>query len=149
MPELIRLGFLDYVEALREAGHIYLFPELRAAAASTPMGDVFDNDWQKLRTAALPNAKEEGKVFHSFRHWLNNEMKQAGVAAEIRRDIIGHSNGADVNSGRYADAASLSLMSKALDTVTLPTSHLAAFPIRLSKMVVEHLPRPRRKSRKV
>jgi hypothetical protein len=113
------------------------------------MGDVFDNDWQKLRTAALPNAKEEGKVFHSFRHWLNNEMKQAGVAAEIRRDIIGHSNGADVNSGRYADAASLSLMSKALDTVTLPTSHLAAFPIRLSKMVVEHLPRPRRKSRKV
>lgn len=149
MPELIRLGFLDYVEALREAGHIYLFPELRAAAASTPMGDVFDNDWQKMRVAALPKAKEEGKVFHSFRHWLNNEMKQAGVAAEIRRDIIGHSNGADVNSGRYADAASLSLMSKALDTVTLPTSHLVAFPIRLSKMVVEHLPRPRRKSRKV
>lgn len=148
MPELIRLGFLDYVEALREAGHIYLFPELRAAAASTPMGDVFDNDWQRLRTAALPNAKEEGKVFHSFRHWLNNEMKQAGVAAEIRRDIIGHSNGADVNSGRYADAASLALMSKALETVALPTSHLEAFPIKLSNMVVEHLPRPRRMRRK-
>ena len=147
MPELIRLGFLDYAEALRQAGHIYLFPELRAAAASTPMGDVFDNEWQKLRTAALPNAKDEGKVFHSFRHWLNNEMKQADVSLEIRRDIIGHSNGADVNSGRYADAASLALMSKALETVTLPTSHLQAVPIRLSTMVAEHLPRPRRKSR--
>jgi integrase len=148
MPELVRLGFLDYVEALQEAGHIYLFPELRAAAASTPMGDVFDNDWQKMRAAALPKAPEEGKVFHSFRHWLNNEMKQAGVAAEIRRDIIGHSNGADVNSGRYADAASLALMSKALDTVALPTSHIEAFPIKLSNMVVEHLPRPRRMRRK-
>ncbi|MDZ7600708.1 MAG: DUF6538 domain-containing protein, partial [Hoeflea sp.] len=29
-PELIRLGFLEYVEALKKAGHELLFPELRA-----------------------------------------------------------------------------------------------------------------------
>jgi hypothetical protein len=130
----------------QQAQQLYL-RGLATALLDTPMGDVFDNEWQKLRTAALPNAEDEGKVFHSFRHWLNNGMKQAGVSLEIRRDVIGHSNGADVNSGRYADAASLALMSKALETVTLPTSHLEAFPIRLSTMVVEHLPRPRRKSR--
>lgn len=81
-PELIRLGFLDCVDALRRAGHIYLFPELRAAAASTPMGDVFDNEWQKMREAALPQAKEQAKVFHSIRHWCNSEMKQAKVTVD-------------------------------------------------------------------
>lgn len=143
--ELIRLGFLDYVDALRRAGHIYLFPELRAAAASTPMGDVFDNEWQKMRAAALPHAKEEGKVFNSIRHWCNNEMKQAKVTVEIRRDVIGHSNGADVNSGRYSDPASLALMSEALATLPLPTSNLSVFPIRLSTVVMEHIPKPARK----
>jgi hypothetical protein len=78
-PELISLGFLGYIVALRRAGHIYLFPELRAEAASTPMGDVFDDEWQKMRPEALPHAKEQGKVFHSIRHWCNNEMKQPKV----------------------------------------------------------------------
>lgn len=86
-PELVRLGFLEYVAALRNCGHQLLFPELRAANAATPMGDVFDDSWQRMRSAALPDAKEEGKVLHSLRHWCNNEMKQEGVLPEIRRDI--------------------------------------------------------------
>ena len=45
-------------------------------AEATPMGDVFNDDWQKMKELALPLAKAEGKVFHSFRHWCNNEMKQ-------------------------------------------------------------------------
>jgi hypothetical protein len=45
--ELSRLGLPEYVDALRAAGHIYLFPELKAAAEGTPMGDVFDDAWQK------------------------------------------------------------------------------------------------------
>jgi integrase len=40
-PELVRLGFLEYVAALRNCGHQLLFPELRAANTATPMGDVF------------------------------------------------------------------------------------------------------------
>lgn len=144
-PELIRLGFLQYVGALRKAGHILLFPELRAAAESTPMGDVFDDMWQAMRADALPNAKQEGKVLHSFRHWCNNEMKQAGVSLEIRRDVIGHSNGDDVNSGRYSEIASLRLMSGALATLPVPTVHLNVHPIRLSDIVINHVPRPSRK----
>lgn len=144
-PELIRLGFLDYVEALRKAGHVLLFPELRAAAESTPMGDVFDDAWQEIRQAALPHAKKEGKVFHSIRHWCNNAMKQGRVSVEIRRDIVGHSNGSDVNSGRYSDPASLLVMSEALSTLPLPTAHLSRSPINLSTVVLEHVPRPARK----
>jgi hypothetical protein len=75
------------------------------------MGDVFDDEWQKMCAEALPHAKEQGKVFHSIRHWCNNEMKQAKVTVKFKRDVFGQSNGADVNSGRYSDPASLALMS--------------------------------------
>lgn len=146
-PELIRLGFLTYVGALREAGHKLLFPELRAACADTTMGDVFDDAWQKVRAAALPEAKEQGKVLHSIRHWFNNEMKQAGVHSEIRRDILGHSNG-DVNEGRYTDSARLLVMANAMSTLPVPTARLLPHRIKLTDQVVAHTARLGRKARK-
>lgn len=140
-PELIRLGFLEYVAALKDIGHVLLFPELRAAAPSTPMGDVFDEAWQDMRVAAIPSAKEDGKVLHSLRHWCNNEMKQSGVAAEIRKDILGHTND-DTNEGRYSDPARLRVMAKALAQLPQPTAHLSRFPIRLIERVEKHLAPP-------
>jgi integrase len=145
-PELIRLGFLGYVAALKDIGHVLLFPELKAAAASTPMGDVFDESWQDMRLAALPSAKEDGKVLHSLRHWCNNEMKQAGVAAEIRKDILGHTND-DTNEGRYSDAARLRVMAEALARLPQPTAHLSPFPIRLIERVEKHLAPPTKPKR--
>ncbi|WPE22623.1 site-specific integrase [Shinella zoogloeoides] len=135
--ELVRLGFLEYVAALRSSGHKLLFPELRAANSATPMGDVFDDNWQKMRAAALSNAKEEGKVFHSLRHWCNNEMKQGDIRPEIRKDILGHSND-DVNEGRYTDPARLRVMAQALSVVPVPSAKLLPHPIRLIKQVVNH-----------
>ncbi len=140
-PELIRLGFLDYVAALQAIGHVLLFPELKAAAASTPMGDVFDQSWQEMRLAAIPSAKEDGKVLHSLRHWCNNEMKQAGVAAEIRKDILGHTNG-DTNEGRYSDVARLRVMAIALAQLPQPSAHVSPVPIRLIERVEKHLAPP-------
>ena len=142
-PELIRLGFLRYVEELRTLGHELLFPELKAACPTTPMGDVFDDSWQKIRAAALPQAKEEGKVLHSLRHWCNNEMKQAGVQAEIRKDILGHSN-EGVNEGRYTDPARLRVMADALSTLPLHTTPLKAYSIQLIEAVLTHAARPAR-----
>jgi len=140
-PELIRLGFLEYVAALKDIGHVLLFPELRAAAPSTPMGDVFDEAWQDMRVAAIPSAKEDGKVLHSLRHWCNNEMKQVGVAAEIRKDILGHTND-DTNEGRYSDAARLRVMAEALAQLPQPTAHISRFPVRLIERVEKHLAPP-------
>lgn len=145
-PELIRLGFLEYVQALRAAGHELLFPELPTPSGATPMGDVFDDSWQKMRAAALPNAKDEGKVLHSLRHWCNNEMKQRGIRSEIRKDILGHTNG-DMNEGRYTDPALLQVMADAMSVLPLPTAELSPQPINLIPQVIEHRPRPSRKRR--
>jgi integrase len=108
------------------------------------MGDVFNDDWQKMKEAALPRAKEQRKVFHSFRHWCNNEMKQAGVGSEIRKDILGHLND-DVNEGTYSQVARLRLMEAALAELPTPTSGIKPAKIRLLQQVVSHTPRKTRK----
>ncbi|MBC7280211.1 site-specific integrase [Hoeflea sp.] len=143
-PELMRLGFLDYADALRKAGHFLLFPELRAVAEATPMGDVFNDDWQKMKDLAMPLAKAEGKVFHSFRHWCNNEMKQKGVSSEIRKDILGHIN-KDVNEGTYSQVARLRLMRRCLQKLPRPSAGLEPAPVRLLPQVLAHTPRQTRK----
>lgn len=43
--ELMRLGFIRYVEALREAGHVALFPELVSESEGAKKGDVFYKIW--------------------------------------------------------------------------------------------------------
>ena len=120
-----------------------LFPELKAASPLTPMGDVFDESWQRVRSAVLPNAKDDGKVLHSLRHWCNDEMKQAEVQAEIRKDILGHSNDG-VNEGRYTSPARLRLMAKALATIPVLTANLPRKPIKLIESVLIHAQRAKR-----
>jgi hypothetical protein len=67
VDEVIRLGFLRYHAKIKSVGYKLLFPELRAASDRTPLGDVFYGDWIKVQNAAVPNAAEERKDFHSFR----------------------------------------------------------------------------------
>lgn len=126
--ELIRLGFITYVETLRNEA--FLFPDLRKGSGRTSAGDIFNKSWQKIRAASLPNAKAEKKVFHSFRHWCNNEMKQSGVSAEIRKDFLGHNN-SGVNEGRYTETARLGLMADAVKRLPTPTASVRSFPINL------------------
>lgn len=143
-PELIRLGFLNYVTAIINAGHDVLFPDLLTETGATPMGDVFDDQWQKMRALALPLAKEEGKVLHSLRHWCNDAMKQKLVSSEIRRDILGHGTG-DMNEGRYANPAMIAVMSTALSALPLVSRNIQAQPIRLTSRVIAHRLRPTKK----
>ncbi|GGF73021.1 hypothetical protein GCM10007301_36050 [Azorhizobium oxalatiphilum] len=146
-PELIRLGFLDYIEAVSGAGHHLLFPELKAASAATPMGDVFWDDWIKILNRAVPNAPSQRKTFHSFRHFFVDELKQHGVIPEIRRDIVGHGGG-DTNEERYSSSACIDLMKDAMAHIPALTQDLTAFPIQLREDVIEGRARPSRTARR-
>jgi integrase len=83
--EVVRLGFLRYHAEIKALGYRLLFPELRAASDRTPLGDVFYDDWIKVQDAAVPNAAEERKVFHSFRKTGGADLKDAGVVSELGR----------------------------------------------------------------
>ncbi|NKQ74925.1 hypothetical protein C3Y89_32125 [Rhizobium sp. UPM1132] len=112
-PELMRLGFLKYVVALKETWPSPALPRVEASGSYHADGDVFDESCQEMRASTLPEAKGEGKVLHSFRHWCNKELKQAGGHAEIKKDILGHTN-EDVIDDRYSDAMRLRVMAEAL-----------------------------------
>lgn len=72
--ELRRLGFLRYVEAMKEAGEHYLFPEIQPGRIGRALGDVFfKNIWLHIKprlTLVRP-----GQAVHSGRHMVSTELK--------------------------------------------------------------------------
>jgi integrase len=88
-PELVRLGFLLFVERQRAAGHARLFPELKP----TSYGSV-TAAWSKFwgRHARSLGVTDPRKVMHSFRH-LWKDAARAAMPEEHHDAITGHSNG--------------------------------------------------------
>jgi integrase len=67
----------------------------------------------------------EKKSFHSFRKTSANDLKDAGVASELRADILGH-GGKNITEERYASSSKLKQVLEALEKLPDFTSHLAA-----------------------
>ena len=96
--ELIRLGFLGYVEAMREAGHDSLWPALplRKVRAS----DYFGR-WFKEFREGLGMVEAGQPSFHYFRHSVRPLMRRAGIDARIRDLILGHETKGSVGDVVY------------------------------------------------
>lgn len=97
--KLKALGFLEFVQAQREAGHQRLFAELTlhkahgyAAAPSKWFTRV--RDQLGFRDGA------ERKDFHSFRHTLADHLKQKGIGESLVGGILGHQSGG-ITFSRY------------------------------------------------
>ena len=84
-PELVRLGFLDFVAAQRKAGHERLFPELPAGALGN-YSDPYSKWFARLLTKA--GVTSAGAVFHSFRHGWRDRLREAGVPRDVA-DALG------------------------------------------------------------
>lgn len=138
--EILRLGFIDYVSALREAGEVMLFPELVRASGKGDMGDTFyKNYWTKLATK-LPFL-ERGQAIQSFRHTAIDELKGSEIVPELRADLAGqkmHSQTED----RYSKAH-LDLIKGAIETIPKVTDQLQPRSITLLPNRLR-APRPRR-----
>lgn len=98
-PQLVRLGFLEYVEERRREGeHAWLFPSVapdqgRALAA-----------WSKwfgrhLRTTV--GITDTDRVFHSFRHGVKDALRRGRVDVEAREALLGHSGSTSAVSRGY------------------------------------------------
>jgi integrase len=145
--EVQRLGFLRYHAEIKRLGHRLLFPELRAASNRTPLGDVFYGDWIKVQNVAVPNAEKERKTFHSFRKVGGADLKDAEVSSESRADILGH-GGKNVTEERYASAAKLQQMLRALQLLPIVTAHIKTIDICLRPDVLQKRKRPSAKPRR-
>ncbi len=120
-PELIDLGFLGFVDNLKNNEKVILFPEAIPAnirdkcldPTSPPppyddkFGDVLDHVWRECLTRSL-NGNPESYCLHSLRHYVNDTMINARdtngmtnlISDTDRRDLLGHKP-IDVNEGTY------------------------------------------------
>ena len=99
-PQLLELGFIDYVIHIRQSKKSKLFPQLKWRS-STGFGTKISR-WFARYLKRL-GIKQRGKNFHSFRHTVVNRLSTQQVYEPFIKELIGHSHGSltmDIYGGR-------------------------------------------------
>ena len=98
--KILKLGFLDYVDQIKNEKQQKLFPNLKKMAGAgfgTRISHWFARYLKKL------GIKKKGKNFHSFRHTVVNKLTSQKVYQPFIKELIGHSHGSitlDIYGGR-------------------------------------------------
>ena len=113
-PTLIDLGLLQHVEAVKATGADRLFPELEAVRGK--LGHA-PSKWFGRYKMKL-GVTDPRKTFHSFRHTLIDDLRDAGVQDSLIKRIAGHEDGA-VTFKVYGSRTPLKAMAEALKLIDL------------------------------
>ena len=100
-PLLIKLGLPEYVAALRKAGYVRLFPELKrdeVKGYGKPAGSWFNERFLGERLKIERNGK---KTFHSLRHGFLTAAERLDIPERVINQISGHQRGETQSSTRY------------------------------------------------
>ena len=137
--ELIRLGFVDYVAALRKAGCTMLFPEMKSPGSESFASTFYKSIFVKWRDWGFPTGTDwrhrargawKDKDVHSFRG-LATSMLKGRVQDSVRCDIFGH-EGETETARTYDEEAELEVKLDALRLLIPLTEHIpASLPIRI------------------
>jgi len=115
-PILLDLGFLDYVKAIRTAGHPRLWPLLRSRGALHTDSESHGRWFNRYLHQRLGFSKT--LVFHSFRHTLKDLCRNGGIPREVHHQLTGHATGSV--GDRYGEGFSLETLYAELSRVKLP-----------------------------
>lgn len=115
-PELVELGLLEHVQALRDAGKTRLFPRTKVGSVNGA-GNFLSAAFGRYITG-LNVTPKVGKVgFHSLRKTAIQQMQASGVASEVRAQLVGHELGDEHHasySRKYRPSEMLSMIEAAL-----------------------------------
>ena len=96
-PELIRLGFLGYLDDRRRAGDERLFPELKRNSQGKLTAQFSKRFGRRLRKLGISDHR---KVFYSLRHTFKMAARRAMVPEDLHEALMGHSTKI-VSRGHY------------------------------------------------
>ncbi|MES2289688.1 MAG: DUF6538 domain-containing protein [Pseudomonadota bacterium] len=101
-PELERLGFIAFVEAMRKAHHARLFYLLRPDKYGRYTAKW--GEWWSGYMRGDCGITDRRMVFHSFRHTFKHHAGHVGMIEGVQRQIMGHTPGdvADDYRGGYS-----------------------------------------------
>jgi integrase len=104
--ELVKVGFLDFVEARRAKDpNGRLFPEIKVGAnnyASHNFSKYFGRYLKQVQV------KTEKTAFHSFRHSFTDALREAGIEDSHIKGLLGHAD-ASVTAG-YGSGVPLNVL---------------------------------------
>lgn len=127
--EVLRLGFIPYLQAIRELGYGALFPELHHPEGGNDHGDRFYDDFVPLASAS-DDLEIWKRFLHALRHGQADTLKQAGVSPALINDISGRLS-KDETSSRYTNVAGFPLIRLLLNKYPKVTEHLEPRPLQL------------------
>ncbi|RAP59671.1 DUF6538 domain-containing protein [Oleiagrimonas sp. MCCC 1A03011] len=106
-PDLIALGFTEYVSRLRKMGEERLFPHVNLNGKAGKGSGISKNFGYLLKRkgVAVKPRREHGRVgFHSLRKTVVQSLQGTGVSDERRRAFVGHEQSDDVHATVYMRA---------------------------------------------
>jgi integrase len=113
--ELLRLGFLQYVEQRKSAGNERIFPKLEPGGADGRLGHGFTKWFTRYRRDT--NVYEDGRDFHSLRHSATTFLHQAGAPDSIVDRLTGHTTPGE--TARYTKSSNLKHLQAAIDALDI------------------------------
>jgi integrase len=117
-PELLKLGFLLFVEQRRkDASRQRLFPDL-PLGASGYFSDPFSKWFSGFKKKTL--GEECKATFHSFRHQFRDALREAGVSTEDAERLGGWEIGKHSAEREYGRGPSLKYLRKQIQKVKYP-----------------------------
>lgn len=108
-PTLIELGLLRHLESVRSTGTDRLFPELEPVRGK--LGHAPSKWFGRYKTKR--GITDPKKTFHSFRHTLIDDLRDAGVQDSLIKRIVGHED-SSVTFGIYGSRTPIKAMAEAL-----------------------------------
>lgn len=96
--DLIDLGIMKFVKHQKKNKEKQLFPSVRLYSDN---GTNFTNAFTIYNRKYI--SQEKDKTFYSFRHLINQMLKNKRIPTYIINDITGHSHTANKDEGTYGD----------------------------------------------
>lgn len=125
---LLRLGWLDYVESRRSAGgSAWLFPDL-ATNQYGKRGAVFSTWFNEYLRSPI-GLTDPALVYHSFRHTFQTFGELAGISGHVIDELIGHAP--DSRYGKKEGGFKrlpFELLVQAMDKMDFPRLELGHLP---------------------
>ncbi|TFZ44689.1 site-specific integrase [Stenotrophomonas maltophilia] len=88
-PELLKMGFLKWVDGKRKAGETRLFPAAKATAVNG-QGNWITKAFSRHLGEVGKHWEPAKRGFHSLRKTFIQELQGVGVVSELRAQIVGH-----------------------------------------------------------
>jgi len=120
--EIIKMGFLDFVEGQRIKGEVWLFPALSPNSMGS-RADAVGKWFGRLRKELIPDLPEVkgAKGLHSFRHLFERTLRDQGVSDTLQYALGGWVDKKPNNSSiDYGGGFGVKVLKEAIDRVLFP-----------------------------